>query len=281
MTATSLKETVWVDAWVRWERNSKEITDEVEEEEEEDDEDLPPPTETYTFTYPNPKCGTNDDDNITIEINGFHSDSEQSWCSTGLQLWRSSHHLCQHLVEEEATTLQDDTKQLRILEVGSGLGRCGLLAHRLSHDKVQTVLTDGDTETLKQLRKNVEQNTKDGDDTISCRQLLWGEEQAKIFLEQQQQQQQGEDDEKKEHKFDIVIGSDLVYVQSVIKPLFETVQVLLNDDDESKFLMAHCSRREGNEVDLHMVLDAAEEEGFKHEVLLEDDDISVFSFQRK
>lgn len=240
---------------------------------DEDEEELPPTTESYTFTYPNP--AKSDDQNacdIKLELEGYHDDSEQTWSSTGLTLWRSSHHLCQHLVSDEAKMLQDTSNQnLRILEVGSGLGRCGLLAHRLSHENATTILTDGDTDTLKQLRKNVKNNTKDDDDIISCRQLLWGEEYAKTFLMQQ----------PLETKFDIILGSDLIYVQSVIRPLFETVRVLLGTTTESKFLMAHCSRREGNEVELSMVLDLADEEGFEYEALIEEDDISVLCFKRK
>ena len=39
--------------------------------------------------------------------------------------------------------------------------------------------------------------------------------------------------------------------------------------------MAHCSRREGNEVELFIVLDLANKEGFGYEALIEDEDISV------
>ena len=176
------KEEIWVDAWIRWERNSK--CNNIEDEDEEGDnhlDELPPPTECYTFTYPNPADEGSD---IKLELEGFGSDSEQTWNSTGLTLWRSSDHLCQYLVSEHK--LLQSINDLRILEVGSGLGRCGLLAHHLSHkDSATTVLTDGDTDTLKQLRENVKNNTKDDDNNISCKQLLWGEEHAKKFLSQQ------------------------------------------------------------------------------------------------
>jgi len=164
------------------------------------------------------------------------------------------------------------TNKLRVLEVGSGLGRCGLLAHQLSDGNATTILTDGDTDTLKQLRRNIKNNTPEEDNAISCRQLLWGEEHAKIFLK-----------EEEGCKFDLILGSDLIYVTSVIRPLFETVRVLLSTTiiSGSKFLMAHCARREGNEVDLSMVLDVATQEGFVYEALMEDDDISVFCFKLK
>ncbi|KAL7532963.1 hypothetical protein ACHAXR_004957 [Thalassiosira sp. AJA248-18] len=270
-TAGKIKETPWVDAWVRWERNSMEVYD-SDDGASADDEELPPPTENYTFNYPNPAASEqNNARDIKLVLSGYNDDSEQTWNSTGLTLWRSSHHLCQHLVSEEATMLQDTSiEHLRILEVGSGLGRCGLLAHHLSHANATTILTDGDTDTLKQLRQNVKNNTTDESNNISCRQLLWGEEHAKTFLSQQPEGR----------KFDMILGSDLIYVPSVIKPLFETVRVLLSTA-EGKFLMAHCSRREGNEVDLQMVLDVADEEGFGHDALIQDDDISVFCFRHK
>ena len=266
-----VKEVPWVDAWVRWERDD--ATDEKNEIENNDDDDvLPSPTESYTFTYPNP----NNDNDIVIELKGFHEDSEQIWNSTGLKLWQSSAVLCQHLVNVEAAEMLQDTTNyanLRVLEVGSGLGRCGLLAHCLSHDNVRTLLTDGDTDTLQQLRRNISNNVSDSDDTITCRQLLWGERHARDYLSQQT-------GGGNKH-FDLILGSDLIYVQSVIQPLFETVKTLLSTDDNSKFLMAHCSRREGNEVELPMVLDIAREQGFNFEVLSEDDDISLFCFRRR
>ena len=265
-TTTNAKEIPWVDAWVRWERNSKtEVDDDNDDDVDNDDEELHPSTEHYTFTYPTNK---GNDDDINLDIKGFADDSEQIWNSTGLALWRSSRHLCQYLVSEECKILTDAKS---VLELGSGLGRCGLLAHHLTNDNARTVLTDGDTDALKQLRLNIKANTKADDDNILCVQLLWGEDYAKQFLLQQTSSSE---------KFDIILGSDLIYVNSVIQPLFETVRVLLKNDDTEKgvFLMAHCSRREGNEVDMSTVLDVAHEQGFQEEVLIEDDDISVFAF---
>jgi len=65
--------------------------------------------------------------------------------------------------EAELLLLQDENNtNLRVLEVGLGLGQCGPLAHFLSHDNATTVLTDGDTNTLKQV-PNVSINTSAGD----------------------------------------------------------------------------------------------------------------------
>jgi predicted TPR repeat methyltransferase len=54
-----------------------------------------------------------------------------------------------------------------------------------------------------------------------------GKEHALQFIDQHQE------------KMDVIIGSDLLYVASEIKPLFETVLVLLKPKS-GKFLMAHC-----------------------------------------
>ena len=264
---TNTPETPWVDAWVRWERNSKALCDDGDGAVSDEDEELPPPTETYNFIYPR-----NGEEVITLELKGYHDDSEQTWNSTGLTLWRSSHHLCHYLVSEEAEMLQDKSNNnLRILEVGSGLGRCGLLAHKLSHEDATTVLTDGDTDALKLLRRNVRHNIKDDDTNISCKQLLWGKAYAKTFLAQQPD----------ERKFEVILGSDLIYVKMVIRPLFETIRELLSDDAGSKFLMAHCARREGNEVEFSMILDVANEEEFEYEELVQEDDISLYCFRHK
>ena len=231
-------------------------------DQDEDDQQLPPPTECNRFTYP--KTG---EDDIVIELKGFESESEQIWNSTGLTLWRSSHYLCDYLVEN-APMLQDK----RIIELGSGLGRCGILASKLVDDSEESsstvYLTDGDSDTLLQLRANIELN---GHLQIRCHQLLWGTETATTFLKRH----------ASDKPFDLIFGSDLIYVEKVISPLFDTVKALLSTKPKSKFVMAHCCRRQGNEVDLDMVFAAAEEAGFEHTVAKEEDDIFVFVFQRR
>ena len=262
--ATPDDEATWVDAWVRWERNSMAVyNDDEGVDQDEDDQPLPPPTECHRFTYPAAKDG----EDIVIELKGFESESEQIWNSTGLTLWRSSQYLCDYLVEN-VKMLQDK----RILELGSGLGRCGILASKLVDDSKESssavYLTDGDSDTLLQLRANIELN---GPLPIRCHQLLWGTETATTFLKRH----------ASDEPFDIIFGSDLIYVEKVISPLFDTVETLLGTKPNSKFIMAHCCRRQGNEVDLDMVLAAAKEAGFEHTVAKEEDDIFVFVFERR
>jgi len=77
MMTSTVKETPWVDAWVRWERNSK-VYDANDGEhddvaEDGDNNKLPPPTESYKFTYPNPALDRdNGECSIKLELKGYH-----------------------------------------------------------------------------------------------------------------------------------------------------------------------------------------------------------------
>jgi hypothetical protein len=164
------------------------------------------------------------------------------------------------------------------LELGSGLGRSGILAwHCLNYlpndESKRLYLTDGDTDVLTQLRHNVQQNipseafkSKEEADSVhlACAQLLWGRERAFCFRSHIG------------HPVDVIFGSDLVYVQQNILPLFETVVTLLSAS--GSFLMAHCDRREGNEVTVDMVLEVAESHRMQYRVLEQEDDITLFCF---
>jgi hypothetical protein len=322
------EEIPWIDAWIRWDRNSKEFFDEDqdndddEEEEEEEEDDQVPPTASFSFNYKLPPrkkcCPSSNNTNFTLKLKGFPSESEQIWNSTGLTMWPSSYYLCEYLLDnfqkhlslnitdfetESTTGIATATAKkpgalapIRAIELGSGLGRCGLLLHHLlmrstgnnndcgrncefsgtctTINRTTTrnshiYLTDGDTDTLAQLRANVIDNTyiDDGDDDsekvirkkerslspsetgapiedqnrnhiyhhrnhgISCHQLLWGKDPTRAFCERQLTI--GET----AGGVDIVFGSDLIYSPRVIQPLFETVSILLqqnrcrNNDD--------------------------------------------------
>lgn len=279
------KETKWIDAWIRWERDSKSVYDNDSDGEgdgsDDDDSELAAPTDTFSFRYEYP--GT-DRGAVDIQIKGFHFESEQTWNSTGLTLWRSSEYLSDYFSEQ----WKDGSlfsKNRRFLELGSGLGHTGIHAmhsiqlSQLDESRAEQdfflCLTDGDTDVLQRLRDNVSRNQLPDDEhtnklTHSCSQLLWGRDQALEFLKR---------DYVNNEKFDVIFGSDLVYVTKVITPLFETVATLLSKaSDDSRFLMAHCSRRQGNEVKVDMVLDAAEALGLKHTVVKSRGDISLIEF---
>jgi len=117
-------------------------------------------TEVFTSTYP--QAGREDD--IKLVLKGFQGDSDQAMLSSGLTEWDASDVLCNYLLTDN-----EIKKERRLLELGSGLGKCGLLAHHLLQSNNTepintTVFTDGDTNVLRLLRNNVVLNTSSDDD---------------------------------------------------------------------------------------------------------------------
>ena len=158
-----------------------------------------------------------------------------------------------------------------VSQLGAGLGLCGILAHRMTlsscssspdsesnanNNKTAVFLTDGDTDALVQLHENIERNkSKCGEGIISSHQLLWGCQMAMDFLRHRYGQ-----------TFDVVLASDVIYVADIIPPLWETIQTLLKSN--GVFLLAYAKRKVPVSFDL--VLSAAQQAGFTHECLQED-----------
>ena len=152
------------------------------------------------------------------------------------------------------------------------------MAHKLNAQSV--VLTDGDTDTLKTLRDNVQRNIKRtttneeklenknesavshlNSTIISCQQLVWGnQEQVDSFKQQVQ-------------TFDTIIGSDIIYVEEILNPLFDTVRQLL-DEKDGKFLLSYARRN----VSIDLVFATATKYGFIWEEPPHTE--GVFIFQR-
>jgi predicted nicotinamide N-methyase len=123
------------------------------------------------------------------------------------------------------------------------------------------VLTDGDTDALKFMRANVAANcnttsTKQDEiesaRTIQCRQLVWGDNDRVDDLKKQYT-----DDDN--HGFHLVLGSDIIYVEEILDPLFQSVDRLLADGGE--FWLAYARRN----VKIDLVLEMADKYGFIYE----------------
>lgn len=160
------------------------------------------------------------------------------------------------------------------------MGLCGILASHLGAASV--LLTDGDTDTLAQLRRNVQANCssadcdEDKDDSnnnnkghnrshdVTCRQLVWG---------------RNLDNFVSEHGvFDVILGSDIIYVEEIIEPLFETIECILNPqaDADATFILAYARRN----VPIDLVLDHAKQRGFECTRPDESSAEGVFYFKR-
>ena len=104
-------------------------------------------------------------------------------------------------------------------------------------------MTDGDVDTLVNMRENV---TRNGiEDGIQCPQLIWGQ-QLPEFLQQY----------ASDGPFEVVLAADIIYVTEILEPLWETVDTLLAP--RGLFLLAYARRN----VPIDLVLEQATERGF-------------------
>ena len=169
--------------------------------------------------------------------------------STGLGLWLGSQVLCRYLTNNPELIFQR-----KVLEVGAGLGLCGLIAHRLGASSV--LLTDGDSNVLENLRYNVRQNqTSDNNinenenkanHTISCPQLIWGKNLSEFRNLYQRQS--------------VIMASDCVYMTKSLEPLWETVHQLLDLKRDAVFVYVNrCS----SQVPIESVLELATRYNFE------------------
>lgn len=252
----------WTDAQIRWPEDKVSPDDEGESEDDEDENPFDPfadpdPHEIFSFRFVPKKSASNneepiegdDDDDeksIRVEIHGYKTDSDQVWESTGLTLWKASKYLCDYMVEHA-----EKLKGQRVLELGAGLGLNGVLAHRLGAES--TVITDGDSDAMVELRKNIRVNRVEGR-ALSASQLIWGLESSEAFLKSSK---------SATSKFSMIIASDVIYASIVIDPLFETVRTLLQPDGE--FWMAFAVRKVPVTIDF--VLQKANDHGFSYELV--------------
>jgi predicted nicotinamide N-methyase/ribosomal protein L12E/L44/L45/RPP1/RPP2 len=214
-----------------------------------------------------------------LYLSGYKLDSDETAQSTGVTLWDAAPRLANYIMNHdnndnnhehnEQDEEQDEGKKeenenrnrnmnmlitgKRVLELGSGLGLCGIVAYHIGANYV--MMTDADTITLEKMRYNVTQNcspttstdtTTDTSDTttdttdtttdttdtscgesgiatssrtsrtsrtIDCKQLIWNE-QLEIF-------------HQKYGNWDTILGADVIYTRESLEPLFDTVVFFL------------------------------------------------------
>ena len=250
---------------------------------------------------------------ISIQLKGYKHEHERIFDSTGLTLWRASKLLCQFMC-----TNYTKIRNKSVIELGSGLGLCGLLAYHLGARNV--VMTDGDTDVLTEMRLNVDANLKSEDvkkrdssssssssssspmsskpsqEILPCHQLRWGKEYTKKFKQEIIQSIQQQEQSTKKNKsitnntnfneqnkvqemdgFDVIIASDVIYVEYVLDDLFDTILELLSSSTDSKAYIGYARRA----VDISIVFECAERHGLQW---MEPDDgvvEGVYVFSRK
>lgn len=235
---------------VEWKEHQVHTTEQSQQEEEEEEEaagfDLFANNELEVFELEFPGLPT-------LAIKG------QSECtqSTGLGLWMGGDVIVEYLLKDNHASL---IRNKRVLELGSGVGLCGLVAYHLGASQV--VLTDGDTSVLENLRFNISQNvyereTKE-EPIITCTQLIWGRDAQSILARHQQPQ--------------VIIAADCLYMKASVKPFWWTVDQLLDPDGVLVYTMIASSTAPPG-----MVLQVAKEHGFSRKEVAKD----VYLFRRE
>jgi hypothetical protein len=221
-------------------------------------------------------------DHQIIEISGIKAEYGQIINSTGCTLWRASTLLCNFLCAHYKSYVVNKS----IVELGAGLGLVGITSYMMGGAK-RIVMTDGDTDALERQRQNVQTNIvshaeEDWDTLLPCRQLRWGHS------------QQIQDFKRCWGTFDVVLGSDIIYLEEILDPLFETVVELLSlsskpEDSPFKqdefeiqsqqpvFLLAYARRN----VKIDLVLETASRHGLEYLSRPEIDDEGIYIFSRK
>jgi 16S rRNA G527 N7-methylase RsmG len=179
---------------------------------------------------------------ITITLVG----REECNTSTGLAVWGGAETLCDYFMEEIDSGRSENLfqkGQSRVLELGAGLGLCGLFVAQ-AFEPSKVILTDGDVDVLERLEKNIEQNPTSHEIQVSCAQLVWGQN-LDVFAD--------------EHgKFDVIIASECMYMSPSLQTIWDTVKILL--DKNGVFVYVHQA---SSQVPNEKVLEMATNCGFE------------------
>ncbi|KAF2069594.1 hypothetical protein CYY_009085 [Polysphondylium violaceum] len=180
---------------------------------------------------------------VDILVNVLNSASTD-FDLTGQVIWPAAQVLTQYIISN-----QHEYRDKNILEVGSGVGVCGLFLARLGQP---CTLSDNNETVMELLRMNVQESIDRG---YPCKEVTldWGvEKDINNCLSSDP------------NGYDYIIGSDVVYWQTSIVPLFETVDKLLHKSSTSRFIICYQSR--STQTDNYL-LKKAQEYGFSFEFI--------------
>ena len=192
--------------------------------------------------------------------------------STGLSMWLGSEILCRYILNNP-TLIQNQA----VVELGSGLGLCGIICYYLGAKRV--LLTDGDTSVLSNLRYNVRKNVprnvscddnegnakqqaqqqeEEHEFQLSCPQHIWGKN-IDTFLNQY-------------GTSSVIIATDCVYITQSLEPLWQSVdRLLIKKSSDENDNHDHTTCKEGiflytnrcsSAAPIEMVLEMATKYGF-------------------
>lgn len=181
---------------------------------------------------------TMDDDRI-IKISLKRADGDPGAVQSGHYLWPAAPALAGHLVERHEAPQ-------RLIELGAGCALLSLTALQVFNTLECVVTTDHDPGTLERAKDNLEITCEE---VFSNHRLLeqivgvttlweplsWGDEEAAEGVLSKLRSTLDRDDAK----FDMILGSDLIYDLDVVQPLLLTAAKLLEKDNiAAKFILS-------------------------------------------
>ncbi|EGG15356.1 hypothetical protein DFA_10190 [Cavenderia fasciculata] len=162
---------------------------------------------------------------------------------TGQIIWPAAKLLTQYIVSK-----REEYQNGSILEVGSGVGICGLFVARVNPN---SVVSDNNDIVMELLEENAQLSRTDGYPCQAVK-LEWGD-MANI-----------ESVKKQYGTFDTILGADVVYWRTSIIPLFLTIQQLLTDSSSASYILCYQSR--SSQTDTYL-LEQASLHGFNYEFI--------------
>jgi predicted nicotinamide N-methyase len=177
--------------------------------------------EEFDFTF------DSSTDKVTIKLLGVSSALGQTLASTGLTVWLAARQLAEYLWQIRASLAGQ-----RIVELGSGLGLCGLLCSKLCDSSGSVVLTDGGDEFTPVAQTVLEQQVqRNSTDAAACsvQVLTWGEHEQ--FIAQHTSA-----------PFDLIIAADVLYEAEAVAPFMDTVAALLQLQPRARLLLGYAHR---------------------------------------
>ncbi|CAN0278706.1 unnamed protein product, partial [Ectocarpus sp. 4 AP-2014] len=212
-------------------------------------------THEFSFTFGD----DGDDEQVCIALAGVNPELGQTLASTGLTVWRAAQEMSRFMWEHRRWFAGK-----RVVELGAGLGLCGLLASKLCTGGT-VVITDGGEEftdsAMDALRANLVKNScnllaqppaRNGSNAavgrggaaavaaaaagrgarVALEKLTWGDHEA--FLERNgggsDRATDGVNDgdhQEGRGGFDFVIAADVIYEEEGVSPLLRTVVDIL------------------------------------------------------
>lgn len=141
--------------------------------------------------------------------------------SVGLQTWGSSCILAQRMAKAPSSFGLDETRPMRVLELGAGTGLMSMVLSKLLHPSSEIIATDFHEAVLSNLRTNVDRNfSAEGGHAPTIVPLDWRHLHSLASSD-------GRPDAPFDTPFDLIIGADIIYEPSHAVWVKSSVELLL------------------------------------------------------